>query len=163
HLDGERDLSQKRRAAPGAIAPAQPVRLRKRAKGTFKPSTEELKITGPAGGTVVSVFADFDADRDIDAVLSSLGGQDTLLDNRREDGFAARGREAGLNAHGSGRGLAAGDVDGDGLPDLVFAGEKDAALRLLVNGARRIFTERTIPAPPGASLFGVVLFDADND
>jgi len=161
--DGDLDLFLNRLPVPGTRAPAPPVLLLNRGDGTFKPSTSELKITGPAGGTVGSVFADFDADRDIDAVLSSLGGQDTLLDNRREDGFTARGREAGLNAHGSGRGLAAGDVDGDGLPDLVFAGEKDAALRLFVNGARRIFTERAIPAPPGASLFGVVLFDADND
>jgi Flp pilus assembly protein TadD len=161
--DGDLDLFLNRLPVPGTRAPAPPLLLLNRGDGTFKPSTSELKITGPAGGTVGSVFADFDADRDIDAVLSSLGGQDTLLDNRREDGFAALGREAGLSARGSGRGLAAGDVDGDGLPDLVFAGEKDAALRLFVNGARRIFTERAIPAPPGVSLFGVVLFDADND
>jgi len=80
-----------------------------------------MTIAAAAGGTVGSVFADFDADRDLDAVLSSAGGQDTLLDNRREEGFAARGRGTGLAAHGAGRGVAAGDVDGDGLADLVFA------------------------------------------
>ncbi len=161
--DGDLDLFLNRLPEPGSKAPSPPVLLLNRGDGTFRQGAAEMKMTGPAGGTLGSVFADFDADRDLDAVLSSAGGQDTLLDNRREQGFAARGQEAGLAARGSGRGVAAGDVDGDGLADLVFASGPDTPLRLYLNGPRRAFTAREIAKPSGASLFGAVLFDADND
>jgi len=161
--DGDLDLLVNRMREPGSRSAATPLLLLNRGDGTFREAAAELKISGPPEGTVAAVFADFDADRDTDAVLSSAGGQDTLLDNRREDGFAARGREAGLAARGAGRGLSAGDVDGDGLADLVFGAGPADPLRLYLNGPRRRFSAREIPKKPGVSTFGTVLFDADND
>jgi len=161
--DGDLDLFVGRLGRPGKQEGASPVLLLNRGNGTFADGTAAMKIAGPAQGAVGAVFADFDADRDIDLVLSSAGGQDTLLDNRRDKGFAPRGKDAGLASKGAGRGLAAGDVDGDGLADLVFASGGREALRLYLNGPTRLFTVREIPNPAGASAFGVVLFDADND
>ncbi len=161
--DGDLDLFVSRLPAPGSQTPVSPILLLNRGDGGFKPAAAEMKFAGPPGGTVGSVFADFDADRDLDAVVSSAGGQDTLLENRREEGWAARGRGVGLASRGAGRGVAAGDVDGDGLADLVFAAGADAPLRLYLNGGHLTFTSQEIPKPKGASLFGAVLFDADND
>jgi Flp pilus assembly protein TadD len=161
--DGDPDLLVCRLRQPGRQESVQPVLLLNRGNGTFKEGTAEMKISGPPQGTVGAVFADIDADRDIDLVLSSAGGPDTLLDNRRDKGFAARGKDAGLAARGAGRGVAAGDVDGDGLADLVFASGAGEPLRLYLNGPRRQFTAREIPKPAGAGAFGAVLFDADND
>jgi hypothetical protein len=120
-------------------------------------------MAGPAGGSVGAVFSDLDLDRDIDAVVSSPGGQTALLDNRREARFADRGAAAGLPARGPGRGVSAGDLDGDGLPDLVLPGGASGANRIYLNGPRRAFTTREVPRPPGVSSYGSVLFDADND
>ncbi|MBI1951618.1 MAG: VCBS repeat-containing protein [Acidobacteria bacterium] len=161
--DGDLDLLVCRLRQPGGQEIASPVLLLNRGDGAFKDGSAEMKITGPPQGSVGAVFADFDADRDIDLVLASAGGPDTLLDNRRDRGFTARGKDAGLAARGEGRGVAAGDVDGDGLADLVFASGAGAPLRLYLNGARRQFTAREIPKPAGADAFGTVLFDADND
>jgi Flp pilus assembly protein TadD len=161
--DGDLDLLIGRLRRPGTQENATPVLLLNKGNGTFADGTVSMKISGPAQGTVGAVFADFDADRDIDLALSSAGGQDSLLDNRRDKGFTARGKDAGLASKGAGRGIAAGDVDGDGLADLVFASGTGEPLRLYLNGPTRLFTPREIPNPPGAGAFGVVLFDADND
>ncbi len=161
--DGDLDLYVCRLPDPGAAAKAAAVLLRNRGNGTFNQATAELRLAGPATGAVGALFGDFDGDRDIDAVVSAAGGQDGLLDNRREAGFEDRGGPAGLAARGSGRGVAAGDVNGDGLPDLVFAGGPAAANLLYLNGPRRRFAPREVPKPKGASSYGSVLFDADND
>ncbi|HYV86897.1 MAG TPA: FG-GAP-like repeat-containing protein [Patescibacteria group bacterium] len=131
--------------------------------GKFKESAASLHLAGPATGAVGALFTDFDLDRDIDIVLSSPGGQDALLDNRRDLGFADVGKEAGLAARGAGRGVAAGDVDGDGRTDLVFASGPGGGSALYLNGAGRTFTRRDLPQPPGGAACGAVLFDADND
>ena len=161
--DGDLDLFICRLPLAGAAAGSGAVLLRNLGNGTFKDATAELSLGGPVSGAIGSVWSDFDADRDIDAVLSIPGGQDALLDNRREAGFSERGRAAGLAPRGAGRGVSAGDVNGDGLPDLVFSAGAGGPVRVLLNGPRRVFTARDLPRPQGVSSYGTVLFDADND
>jgi tetratricopeptide (TPR) repeat protein len=161
--DGDIDLFVNRLPGPGASGAALPDLWLNLGDGRFKEGNEEWRITGPSGGSVGSVFSDLDGDRDIDAVLSVPGSQDLLLDNRREAGFAARGKAAGLAARGNGRGVAAGDVNGDGLADLVFPAGPTGAARLYLNTRERRFAGREIPRLPGTSSYGAVLFDADND
>ncbi|HXH28697.1 MAG TPA: CRTAC1 family protein, partial [Candidatus Polarisedimenticolia bacterium] len=159
--DGDLDLYASRLPIPGEGGSGAVLLLNKGDK-TFRDATAALGIGGPPGGSIGSVFSDLDNDRDIDVVLSAAGGRDALLDNRRESGFADRGKEAGLSDRGAGRGLSIGDVDGDGLPDLLFAGGSGPT-RLFLNGPQHRFTERSIDKPAGAVDFGSVLFDADND
>jgi len=160
--DGDLDLFVPRLPSPGARA-VQAAVLLNLGDGTFKESAAALHLTGPAAGGVGALFTDFDLDRDIDIVLSAPGAQDALFENRRDLGFADVGGAAGLAAKGAGRGVAAGDVDGDGRTDLVFAAGPAGATALYLNGARRTFTRRDLPRAPGGSAYGAVLFDADND
>jgi Tfp pilus assembly protein PilF len=160
--DGDLDLFVPRLPSAGAKT-ARAAVLLNLGDGTFKESAAALHLTGPASGAMGALFTDFDLDRDIDIVLSAPGGQDALFDNRRDLGFADIGKEAGLSARGAGRGVTAGDVDGDGRTDLVFTSGPGGAGALYTNSAQRIFTRRDLPQPPGGSSCGAVLFDADND
>src|SRR5262249_62421671 len=54
-------------------------------------------------------------------------------------------------------------LEGDGLADLVCPGAPGDPLRLFLSAPGRALTPRDLPVPQGASLFGSVLFDADND
>jgi Tfp pilus assembly protein PilF len=161
--DGDLDLYVSRLPDPGSDRVKGARLLLNRGDGSFQDDTERLQLAGPASGSVGAVFSDLDLDRDIDVVLSVPGGQDALLDNRRDRGFEDRGTGAGLAGSGGGRGVSVGDIDGDGRPDLVAAHPAAGALRAFLNGESGRFTSRDIDTGSGGSLYGTALFDADND
>jgi Tfp pilus assembly protein PilF len=161
--DGDLDLYVSRLPDPGSDRVEGARLLLNRGDGSFRDDTERLHLAGPARGSVGAVFSDLDLDRDIDVVLSVPGGQVALLDNRREKGFANRIEAAGLARRGGGHSISVGDIDGDGRPDLVSASPEAGALRAYLNGESGRFTPRDIDTGAGSSLYGTVLFDADND
>ncbi len=160
--DGDLDLCVARLRKPGESGGGVALLLNL-GNGSFRDATSELGFKAPAAGVVGMSFSDLDGDRDTDAVLSSAGGPDVLLDNRRDAGFADRAKAAGLAARGEGRGVVVGDVNDDGFPDLVFAAGPAGANRLYLNNRRGAFAARDLPRPRGASSWGAALFDADND
>lgn len=67
-----------------------------------------------------------------------------------------------------GPGLAAGDLDGNGLDDMVIGGNNVLQPTLLLQQTNGKFTQRTLPQPEGKDVrrpenMGMLLFDADQD
>jgi hypothetical protein len=74
-----------------------------------------------------AVFTDLDLDGDLDLFVSHDTTPNQLYENRlADDGqFVEQGVQAGVGHEGAGMGVAAGDSDGDGLPELVTTNELD--------------------------------------
>jgi len=159
--DGDLDLLLTRPAP--AQGKTRVVLLRNRGDGAFDDATSTLPVKPGAAGAIGAIFSDLDLDRDLDIVVAGIGGPDVFLDNRREEGFADAGSKAGLRAQGGGRGVAVGDVNDDGRPDLVFPAAASEKTALFLGAAEGGFTRRDLPPLSGGSAYGAVLFDADND
>ena len=159
--DGDLDLLVARPAPPQGKT--RVALLRNRGDGAFEEATSSLPVKPGAGGAIGAVFSDLDLDRDLDVVIAGADGPDTLLDNRREEGFAESGAKAGLRSRAGGRGVAVGDVNGDGRPDLVFPAAPAEGIALLLGTPEGGFARRDLPPLPSLSAYGAVLFDADND
>jgi hypothetical protein len=161
--DGDVDLFVGRLPAGSAAGGATAVLMLNRGDGTFVDSTGSLGLAGPGGGSMGGVFADFDIDRDIDAVLSTREGRAILFDNRRDQGFVAAGAKSGLPGDHAARGVTAGDVNADGYADLVFSAGSGSPKRVFINGTDGTFRKVELVGGRDLSAYGSVLFDADND
>lgn len=119
------------------------------------------------------VAADLNGDRKIDVFVANDMSANLLFYNRGGFHFDESAQTAGVasNADGlykAGMGIACGDVDGDGLPDLAvgnFYGESATLYRNMGDG---LFTDRSaasgLAAPTRYVLsFGMGFLDANND
>ena len=119
------------------------------------------------------VAADFDDDGRLDLFVANDGTANFLFLNRgglrfEEAGHARGSRPRRGGGYRAGMGVARGDLDGDGRPDLAvtnFFGESTTFYQNLGDG---LFTDRTaavgLSAPTRYRLgFGVAFLDADDD
>jgi hypothetical protein len=123
-----------------------------------------------SGGTGVALF-DYDGDGDLDLYLVNgwrlegsevvERGRDVLYRNRGDGTFEDVTREAGLGLDAWGCGVAVGDIDGDGHPDL-FVTNFGPDLLYRNNGDG---TFSAVPDSPGIDGWSApaVFFDADGD
>ncbi|MEZ5330998.1 MAG: CRTAC1 family protein [Thermoanaerobaculia bacterium] len=142
--------------------------------GTFR---EEGAARGIVGGLTERglgvVLSDLDRDGDLDIYVANDGSANRLYRNDGRGIFSEVGLLAGaaLNAFGAteaGMGIAVGDVDGDGVSDLLlthFSMETNTLYRGLGD---MLFEDATIAAGLASPSYlqvgwGVELFDADND
>jgi tetratricopeptide (TPR) repeat protein len=143
--------------------------------GRFVDVSAEAGITAAdANGHGLGVVAaDLDDDGRIDLFVANDATANFLFRNRGEMRFEEVAHEVGVaaNAGGgyqAGMGVACGDLDGDGRPDLLvtnFYGESTSYFRNLGGGT---FTDATAAVGLAAATrqllgFGVALLDADND
>ncbi len=104
--------------------------------------------------------SDLDRDGDLDLLRVAPGGL-VWLDNLRQGELVDRTAAGGLARAGGGRAAVSADLDGDGYPDLVVAGDGVAFLRNR-GGSFRPW-EVVSGLPTGVAWSAAVAFDADND
>ncbi len=152
---------------------ARPDHLFRNDGGRFVDVTAEAGIVDHDGRGLGVVAADLDRDGFVDLFVANDTTANFLFRNRGGLRFEEVGISAGAatNANGgyqAGMGVACGDLDGDGLPDLAvtnFYGESTTFYRNLGGGN---FGDRTgaigLAVPSRYRLgFGVAMLDVDND
>ena len=167
-IAGLADIAATREAAaapvlfPDEFAPAPLRLLRNNQDGTFQDITAEAGLASD-GRVVAVVPTDFDNRRDIDLLVVDHDAGPRLFTNLRDGTFRDVAGEVGLaelgTAAGAIRAAAAGDVNKDDYPDLLFAGA--AGLVVALSDGRGRFT--VAPGPEAAGAVAAGLVDYDND
>ena len=140
-------------------------------RGTFREVTVEAGLTDVLP-TSNSLWLDYDRDGDLDLYTGNLGApemRNILYRNNGDGTFVDATDEAGLDlqfhpeAGGSNGGMAAGDFDDDGWPDL-YIGVFRAANQLFLNNGQGGFVNVTSDeiADIGEAS-GIAVGDIDND
>ncbi len=154
--------------------PAQGPRLyRNNGDGTFADVSRAAGVDRPDGRGLGVLVADLAGDARPDVYVANDGTACRLFENRGGLRFAEVGLEAGVALDGrgealAGMGVALGDVDGDGRPDLAasnFAGRGTVGFRLGEGGTYDDASEAFGLAAATRPVlgFGVALVDFDSD
>ncbi|HTG35170.1 MAG TPA: FG-GAP-like repeat-containing protein [Thermoanaerobaculia bacterium] len=140
---GEPGIELFRNALQGALEPV--------GKSTFPPL--------PLSAIHELVASDLDRDGDLDLLIAHAKGI-AWLDNLRQGRFADRTTASGFAAAGPVEAVASADLDNDGLPDVIAAGN---GLTLWRNQGGKFAAWNLPGLPAGKRFTSVIAFDADND
>ena len=166
--DGRRDFCGPEEFAAQGCRP-----YRNNGDGTFADVSKESGVVDRVGRGLGVIVADLAGDPKLDLFVANDGSPCRLFENRGGLRFAEVAAEAGVALDGrgealAGMGVASGDIDGDGRPDLAvgnFLGRSTIGFRALGAGS---FADATGPLGLGASTrpvlgFGLALADFDSD
>jgi hypothetical protein len=147
--------------------------LRNLGDGTFADLTRAAGLAEPAYPTQTAAWADFDADGDLDLFVGNEGEDrpegavlfpDNLFRNNGDGTFTDVATAAGVAGEGYAKGVAWGDYDGDGDPDLYVS--NIGPNRLYRNNGDGTFTDVALQlgvVEPAGRSFATWFFDHDND
>jgi hypothetical protein len=149
--------------------------FRNRGDGTFEDRTAAAGLETLEGYQLGAVFSDLDSDSDSDLYVTTDSTPNLLFENVGDGQFADRSLLSGASlshagAAQAGMGVDSGDVNGDGLPDLVVTNFSDDYDTLFLNQGGLVFLDSSdllglaVPTLPYLG-WSVLLedFDADFD
>jgi tetratricopeptide (TPR) repeat protein len=138
--------------------------LRNNCDGTFTDVTAAAGLLTPVTSSQTAAWTDIDNDGWIDLFVGNEDAPAQLFHNRRDGTFADIAASAGVQRSAFTKGVAAGDYDNDGFPDLYVSNFRGANV-LYRNNRDRTFTDVSAAAGvPGADRgFAAWFFDYDND
>ena len=141
--------------------------------GRFVDVTKESGFVDPDGRGLGVVAADLDDDNRIDLYVANDMSANYLFHNLGGFRFEESAAHSGASANSSGgfqagMGVACGDLDGDGRPDLAVTNYYGESTTFFRNLGRGLFCDDTttigLAAPTRCLLgFGVAFLDANND
>ena len=153
--------------------PALPDHAFRNDRGRFVDVTSRAGFVDPEGRGLGVVAADLDDDNRVDLYVANDMSANYLFRNKGDFRFEEVAFEVGAAANGSGgfqsgMGIACGDLDGDGRPDLAVTNYYGESTTLFRNLGRCLFGDNTVAtglAAPSRNLlgFGIAFLDADND
>lgn len=140
--------------------------LRNNGNGTVTEVTEPARWEKTRGPVAALVLADFDGRNDIDVLVR--GGASALYLNQRDGTFRENAGPAGLRAAKAGGPAVGGDLNGDGLADLILLGAAGQPAETWLNRAGSGFARdgaSPVLGRASAALAGRAgaLVDLDND
>ena len=158
--------------APFKVEPA-PDHVFRNDAGRFVDVTSSAGFAETEGRGLGVVAADLDGDHRIDVFVSNDGTANYLYRNRGNFHFEEVGHQAGVagNAAGgyqAGMGIACGDLDGDGWPDLMVTNFYGESTTLYKNLGQGLFADRSAASGIGLATryllgFGIAFADVNND
>ena len=141
--------------------------------GRFVDVTAEAGIVDRDGRGLGVVAADLDDDGKVDVFVANDLSANLFFRNLGGFRFSEQATEAGLAASAeggylAGMGIACGDLDGDGRPDLAVTNFFNEATTLYHNHGGGLFSDRSAAAGLTAATrqflgFGLAALDANND
>jgi tetratricopeptide (TPR) repeat protein len=152
---------------------SQPDHVFRNDGGRFVEVTREAGFADTHGRGMGVLVADLDDDGRVDLYVANDQSANFLWRNLGGFRFEEVGHVAGVAASGSGgyragMGVGCGDVDGDGLPDLVVTNFYDEGTGLYQNLGQGVFNDRAdafglTTATRSRLGFGIAFLDANND
>ncbi|MGH9516072.1 MAG: FG-GAP-like repeat-containing protein [Terriglobales bacterium] len=136
--------------------------FRNNGDGTFTPVTKDVGLEDVvAGAADAAIGTDYNNDRAVDILVSSVPGP-WLLANPREGKFRAeKPLSAGTPSPVIGEVVV--DFDHDGWMDLVFTHYASPAITLWRNNHGKSFEQVKLPETNWVRAYGIAAFDYDND
>lgn len=138
--------------------------LRNNGDGTFTDVTHQAGLAAPAYQTLSAAWGDFDNDGYLDLFVGNENAPNQLFHNNGDGTFVDIGRTSGIDHIACAKGVAVGDYDGDGYPD-IYVSNLGSANLLFRNNRNGTFTdvarEAGVAAPTWS--FPAWFFDYDND
>jgi hypothetical protein len=149
------------------------ILYRNNGDGTFTDVSQEAGIFRKDGKGLGVVFGDYDNDGWTDIYVANDSTPNFLFHNKGKGVFEEVGLRAGVAVGSDGQALAGmgtdmGDIDGDGLLDIIVTNLDRQTHNLYSNLGRGLFADITFESGIGEATlpfvgFGALFFDYDND
>ena len=157
---------------PRGVAPA-PDHVFRNDGGRFVDVTSTAGLAEADGRGLGVVAADLDDDNRIDLYVANDGTANYLFRNQGNFHFEEVGHQAGVagsaaGGYQAGMGVACGDLDGDGRPDLMVTNFYGESTTLYKNLGRGLFADQSAATGIGLATryllgFGIAIADVNND